>query len=499
MKIDNELLYGPCPCGSGKRFKFCCWPKCRDELDGEFTRAELIAHVRRAAGGEDTAVCNPEAEALCDEGEELWVDGERKQAWQFFTRARTVDPKARVAWIHEAQCAWYEGYVETAHDTMKRGLEACPGRNAWEWALLAVFSHALGREDEAAAWLERVLEEREPSGISEALAVCYALGLFRRHQDLVDYATDSGMDDDGRVALLKATALANLDDFEGARKALKPSLRDKMSSAEILKQILDKGAMPRSFFGGWPYLTGGNFPLAACFEEAVREGRNPFARHREALADIFEVLIAEDLRTPDEILSLLMRWDEEIPDGLRERLKLCAAADLLATEEEDRPPMGIVEARDDRDGSVRLQDCKWRLDYEIGEKDKPEECAAEIADRLVRPYVERYCEFPKEDEKKNRPIVFLDMMKHRGEHDGDAPVAKLGTEKEYWGLLQSALAQIFIDDEDSFYTCEVAFDSMQGGPVVIIENSRGLIETLMVCLLDRPGEQTDDGEGGSGA
>ena len=162
MKIDNELLYGPCPCGSGKSFKFCCWPKCRDELDGEFTHAELIARVRRAAGGEDTAVCNPEAEALCDEGEELWVDGERKKAWQFFVRARTVDPKVRVVWIHEAQCAWYEGYVETAHDTMKRGLEACPGRNAWEWALLAVFSHALGREEEATEWLERVLKDRSP-------------------------------------------------------------------------------------------------------------------------------------------------------------------------------------------------------------------------------------------------------------------------------------------------------------------------------------------------
>lgn len=488
MKIDNELLYGPCPCGSGKSFKFCCWPKCRDELDGEFTHAELIERVRRAAGGEDASVCNPEAAALCDEGEELWVDGERKKAWQFFVRARTVDPKARVAWIHEAQCAWYEGYVETAHDTMKRGLEACPGRNAWEWALLAVFSHALGREEEATEWLERVLKDRKPSGISEALAVCYALGLVRRHQDLVDYAVDSGMDDDGRVALLKATALANLGDFEAARKALKPALRDEISTAQVFAQILDKGAMPRSFFGGWPYLTRGNFPLAVCFEEAVCEGRNPFSRHPAALPDIFEVLISEDMRTPDEILSLLMRWDEEIPDELRHRLKLCAAADMLSTEKKDRPPKGIIEVRDDRDGSVRLQDCKWRLDCEIGEKDKPEECAAEIVDRLVRPYAERYCEFPKEDEEKNHPIVFLDMMKHRGEHDGDSPVATLGTEKEYWGLLQSTLAQIFFDDGDSFYTCEVAFDSMQGGPVVSLENTRGFIETLMVCRVDGPGE-----------
>jgi len=24
MKIDGNILYAPCPCGSGKKFKFCC-------------------------------------------------------------------------------------------------------------------------------------------------------------------------------------------------------------------------------------------------------------------------------------------------------------------------------------------------------------------------------------------------------------------------------------------------------------------------------------------
>ena len=30
MKIDSAILYGPCPCGSGKKFKFCCLPEVRD-------------------------------------------------------------------------------------------------------------------------------------------------------------------------------------------------------------------------------------------------------------------------------------------------------------------------------------------------------------------------------------------------------------------------------------------------------------------------------------
>ena len=32
MKIDGNILYAPCPCGSGKKFKFCCMQTVRDYL-----------------------------------------------------------------------------------------------------------------------------------------------------------------------------------------------------------------------------------------------------------------------------------------------------------------------------------------------------------------------------------------------------------------------------------------------------------------------------------
>ena len=51
MKIDSDMLYGPCPCGSGSKFKFCCWPKCRDRIDGDMTKAEIVQVVRCEAAG----------------------------------------------------------------------------------------------------------------------------------------------------------------------------------------------------------------------------------------------------------------------------------------------------------------------------------------------------------------------------------------------------------------------------------------------------------------
>jgi len=51
MKIGNEILYGLCPCGSGNKFKFCCWPKYRDKLDYDMTCEEIARTIRCEAAG----------------------------------------------------------------------------------------------------------------------------------------------------------------------------------------------------------------------------------------------------------------------------------------------------------------------------------------------------------------------------------------------------------------------------------------------------------------
>jgi hypothetical protein len=34
--MDNEILYAPCPCGSKKKFKFCCLSKVKDQEEKDF-------------------------------------------------------------------------------------------------------------------------------------------------------------------------------------------------------------------------------------------------------------------------------------------------------------------------------------------------------------------------------------------------------------------------------------------------------------------------------
>ena len=45
--IDQSILYAECPCGSGKKFKFCCYPSIRNDLPRDPTRAEVTEAIRR--------------------------------------------------------------------------------------------------------------------------------------------------------------------------------------------------------------------------------------------------------------------------------------------------------------------------------------------------------------------------------------------------------------------------------------------------------------------
>ena len=45
--IDQNILYSECPCGSGKKFKFCCYPSIRDDLPRNPTRADVTSAIRR--------------------------------------------------------------------------------------------------------------------------------------------------------------------------------------------------------------------------------------------------------------------------------------------------------------------------------------------------------------------------------------------------------------------------------------------------------------------
>ena len=159
MRIDSSILYAPCPCGSGKKFKFCCWPKCRDSFNDDMTKAQFVQTVRCTAVGIYDNMNASEGGEVCEWGRQNLLEGRFEKARPLFRKARTLDPKMWVAWNNEAICAWETGFVEEAYDLQRKGIEVAPVRNTYGCASMAIFSHVLGRDNEAAEWLERALAD----------------------------------------------------------------------------------------------------------------------------------------------------------------------------------------------------------------------------------------------------------------------------------------------------------------------------------------------------
>jgi len=45
--IDQNILYSECPCGSGKKCKFCCYPEVRSSLPRDPSRADVTTAIRK--------------------------------------------------------------------------------------------------------------------------------------------------------------------------------------------------------------------------------------------------------------------------------------------------------------------------------------------------------------------------------------------------------------------------------------------------------------------
>ena len=48
MAIPHSILYAPCPCGNGKKLKFCHYEAVRNELYDDPSPSEVTMAVRRA-------------------------------------------------------------------------------------------------------------------------------------------------------------------------------------------------------------------------------------------------------------------------------------------------------------------------------------------------------------------------------------------------------------------------------------------------------------------
>lgn len=491
MKIDSDMLYGPCPCGSGKKFKFCCWQKCRDSINPDMTRAEIVQTVRCEAAGVYNRTDVPEADDYASKGRKAYFkDGDSAKARTLFHKARTLDPKMWGIWNNEAICAYEMGDVEEAYEIQRKGIEACPFPNTFGLAAMAIFAHVLGRDGEAVELIEKALADKRPLSRDVVVEVCMALALFRRHRDIVDYAVGSMMDDDDHVAFFKGTALANLGERSKARSAFEIAMESPSYGpiSEYYLVLINDNTHPRSAYGDWPYFWKRAFHPAIWFDDDLKSGRDPFARFPNAAADAIEILVSEESRTPAEMLKLLEGRTEGRLGKLREALAKLAISDVMGNVVDNQDgvdeemPEGVTAEEDEE--SKFFSRPKWRMEYEPRKDGTPEEDAKAIIKGLVRPYAERYSSLADHEDGEDFEIAFIQTRYRTGENISESPGVKLGKCSQFWDILYANLKEFFTYFSDSAYTCEVRFDQACGGPILTLSDDGGLVEAFMVSIPD---------------
>lgn len=136
MALD---AYAVCPCGSGKKFKWCCQP----------------VHVD------------------IDKAFQLEADGQHESALKLMDEVAARHPDNAEAWGRKAQLQYQNGQVEEAENTLQKAFDINPGYAFGHW-LKAMFRQSEGEIHGALLLLRKAADLYDPEA-KDYLAQIYAL------------------------------------------------------------------------------------------------------------------------------------------------------------------------------------------------------------------------------------------------------------------------------------------------------------------------------------
>ena len=381
--LGQEIIYAPCPCGSGKKFKFCCFKEYRSKLVDGMTLAEVTQLVRCEKSGIKSGELSfdPKSEHLHDKGIDAMKALDFAKARELFKRSREIDPTHSASWNNEASCAWEMGDYAAACDIQREGNAKMSAVDSFGLARLAVYAHVTGHEDEAIRSLDAALAV-PPISVYGALEVCFALALYHRHRDIIAYVAKSGMADSDRLAFYTGIAHANLDETGQATLDLRKTgdSQHSLIPARYLDALADD-VLPWTADGDeWPYFDRLNFRPARNFSDDVTNGVDPFVRCPKVLAeDCIAFLLADNSLATEDALTLVRKLSSE-----RAR-RMATVLERMVKSEEDCVAQEKAELQADVDakGCPRMPFYVYPLELEIGELTEEEDDLVCEADELV--------------------------------------------------------------------------------------------------------------------
>jgi hypothetical protein len=311
----NEELYAPCPCGSGKKLKFCC----KDGL------------LRRPPPSEAR-----ELELAIEEASADNVVAARARL------EKLVAANSKEVLVHGvlATLLAAAGEEDAAIVRARRTLELVPGHLP-AIGLLAHLLAVRGARDEANALLDRVLRAPIKDRL-DANSVVMALAVLERDADVVAVVSALSGPITHLLAFAQATAAINLGDITTAIRVLMASLQERFDDfGAVLLQVASgqtKHPWPRLGVlapGYWIPHERTLFELSA-LETATAPHAD--VQRSEILAQALRLLTLTSLGTEEEraVGTVIDTMSRLAPSVARRELQLVANSELGSAEARHR-------------------------------------------------------------------------------------------------------------------------------------------------------------------
>jgi len=317
--IDNESPYSPCPCGSGKKYKFCCYQKARDlpleRFSTHWVGAEPLPQEADVFGNMQGASLT-EGIRLNSRGLRLLAAGDYGGAIKLFKQAMLPGLENFYTSANNlALCLYITGRLDEAIRIQSQSLKEARFPNPFGLANLAIFHYVNGDDALSLQCLDNAIKLDMPSA-DACIKVCEALARFKRHQDILLLADASPYRSNPDVCFFTGVAAANLGDRARAKQdlSLQKESHFKADMIRLYRQHLREGTAPHTVLGDWPYL---------CSQEVCPHGLleaefldNPKGwRDRRIILDICEVFCNERPSAAAAALEMLqnIKHPEVIP------------------------------------------------------------------------------------------------------------------------------------------------------------------------------------------
>ena len=304
-------MYAPCPCGSGKKYKFCCYQKQQTDSsfleDVNYWTADVDdSKARREAFVEANEEQLLEATNLNRLGVSLMAAAEYEAAIHIFRKATTFLPDYYSPANNLAVCLYAVGKLSEAIRIQRKSLDVSTLENPFGLANLALLLYCEDQQSEALDCLEKARKLKPPS-LDACVKVCEALARVMRHRDILDYADASNYANQPKLCFFTGVASANLGDFSRAQQDLQQvyTNQNQCKKARDYLKFLRRGEPPNTVRGNWPYfITQDLCPAPILDLMSSAKGSKIWVSRRLAV-DVCEQMMNDQPEYSDDVMGIL--------------------------------------------------------------------------------------------------------------------------------------------------------------------------------------------------